>query len=270
LFQRPDRTYDLDRLLPARIATDPLSPLHQAVRLIPEGSRVLDVGAGNGLLAHVLALRRAAFVIDGIEPNPRAAEIAAPYYRKFHVGFAEEFGDEIRAENYDVLVLADVIEHTVDPVSFLRNLAALAPSARLIVSIPNVAFAAVRMALLEGRFDYVDSGLLERTHLRFFTLATVERVFDSAGLAIERRIFLKRNAFETEIDAAPGSLLDVATLLRMRSDALSATYQFQFVLARSGGITVDETYGRGTSAGSILHAYARRHVLGRRRTSLRD
>jgi 2-polyprenyl-3-methyl-5-hydroxy-6-metoxy-1,4-benzoquinol methylase len=265
LFERPDTTYDLDPDAVDRVLADPVNPLHHAARLIPKQSVVLDVGAGNGLLARVLAAGRRQVVIDGIEPNPRAAEIAAPFYRTFYVGQAEEMADRLDAERYDFLVLADVIEHTANPLEFLQTVTAIAPSARVLLSVPNVAFAAVRMALVHGRFDYVDSGLLERTHLRFFTLATLERLFELAALVVERRVLLKKSVFETEIDAAPTSLADVAELVRLRRDPLSSVYQIVFVLGRTDVEAAQEEYGKATTLAEILGAYrARRRVLGGR------
>jgi 2-polyprenyl-3-methyl-5-hydroxy-6-metoxy-1,4-benzoquinol methylase len=258
LFERPDTTYELDPEAVARVLADPVNPLHQAARLIPERSLVLDVGAGNGLLARVLTARRSQVVVDGIEPNPRAAELAAPFYRNFHVGPAEAFADQIRAEPYDFVVLADVIEHTADPLEFLQSLTASTPTARLLLSAPNVAFAAVRLALLRGRFDYVDSGLLERTHLRFFTLETLERLFELAGLVVERQVLLKKSMFASEIDAAPRSIADVAEAVRLRRDPLSCVYQFLFVLGRTAVDAVHEEFGRPATVAEILGAYRAR------------
>jgi 2-polyprenyl-3-methyl-5-hydroxy-6-metoxy-1,4-benzoquinol methylase len=255
MFERPDTTYALAPEAAARVLADPVNPLHQISRVIPDGSRVLDVGAGNGLLAQVLHARRIGLVLDGIEPSAGAAELAAPHYRTMRVGFAEEFLDEIRGESYDYLVLADVIEHTTNPLAFVRTLVDAAPRARLVVSVPHIAFVAVRMALLHGRFDYVDSGLLERTHLRFFTQATLARLWELAGLHVERRILLKKSAFASELDATPTSLADVFELARLRRDPLSSVYQFVFVLGHGAGAPTHEEFGRTTSLAEILGSY---------------
>ena len=75
------------------------------------------------------------------------------------------------AINYDFVVMADVIEHLARPDKVLAEFRRrIAPSTKVCVSTPNVAFVSVRIALLNGVFDDVDSGILERTHLRFFTL----------------------------------------------------------------------------------------------------
>ncbi len=88
---------------------------------------------------------------------------------------------------YDAIVCADVIEHVPDPAGVLRDLRkAAAPDATFIISVPNVAHLAVRMMLLFGRFPKMDRGILDRTHLHFFTKDTATALLQSAGLKIEQ------------------------------------------------------------------------------------
>ncbi len=262
MFNREGATYAVDPEAVERILADETNPLHRVSEVIPDGSTVLDIGAGNGLLAAVLQRAHSGITIDAIEPSADAAEIARSLYRSFEVGYAQDYLEQISSGGYDFIVLADVIEHVADPLAFLQELAAAMPDdARLLISVPNVAFAALRMSLLGGRFDYVDSGLLERTHLRFFTLATLEKVFDGAGLRIERRVLHKKGAFQSEIELKP-SLLDLVTLARLRRDSLAATYQFFFVLTKSGGgEPVYEEYGSRTTYADL----ARNYIVGKRR-----
>jgi methionine biosynthesis protein MetW len=257
MFIRPDETYELDPTVVDLILGDPTSPLHRVSQIVEDGTSVLDIGAGNGLLAAVLERTHDRVAIDGIEPNPHAAALAAPRYRSFHVGYAQDFRDEIASAQYDYVVLADVIEHMVDPLAFLRELKEMVDSGtRLLVSVPNVAFAAVRIELMRGRFEYVDSGLLERTHVRFFTLETLETLLAAAGLYVERRVLHQKSAFHSEIRLTP-SLLDVLLLARLRKDPLAATYQFFFVLRTQRTAPVeDEVYGAGTTLRQLARQYA--------------
>ena len=198
LFTRPDSTYEALPEAVDWVLRDAASPHHRIAKLIPDGSSVLDVGAGNGLLARVLHATQRDVAIDGIEPNPHAAALATPYYRRFYEGFAED-PLEPHSERYDFIVLADVIEHIADPLAFLRRFVDEMPrETRIVIDTPNVAFGAVRLALLNGDFDYVDSGLLERTHLRFFTLATLRKLVDSLGLNVEKLYLLQRNMLTSE------------------------------------------------------------------------
>ena len=91
------------------------------------------------------------------------------------------------AGEYDVIVFADVLEHLRDPERVLRSLAPfLARGGRVLASIPNVAHWSIRWRLLAGRWQYQDRGILDRTHLRFFTRETALALFASAGLAVTR------------------------------------------------------------------------------------
>src|SRR5262249_49882611 len=86
---------------------------------------------------------------------------------------------------FDVVVCADVLEHLPEPERLLAKIAAwLAPRGTLLVSLPNVAHVSVRAALLAGRFPYADRGILDRTHLRFYTRASGQRLLEDAGFRI--------------------------------------------------------------------------------------
>ena len=97
------------------------------------------------------------------------------------------------------------------------------------MSTPNIAFASVRLALLCGRFDYTDSGLLERTHLRFYTRATLLRLFHISGLHIAAEIHCLRNPFSMEV-ALDDLWFSPALLWRIDRDPLSRVYQFFYQL----------------------------------------
>jgi SAM-dependent methyltransferase len=86
---------------------------------------------------------------------------------------------------FDILVLSDILEHVSDPLDVLaRHLRFLAPGGHVLISLPNIAIWNVRLALLFGRFEYQDTGTLDRTHMRFFTRRSVRAFFEQAGLEI--------------------------------------------------------------------------------------
>jgi O-antigen biosynthesis protein len=121
-----------------------------------------------------------------------------------------------------------VLEHLRDPLRALQSLSAfLRPEGYFVVSLPNVAHASVRLALLEGRFAYQELGLLDSTHLRFFTRESMEKMFDEAELAIVEmhRQELEIQASEVSFDTSviPDTLMDV-----LRHDVDARTYQFIF------------------------------------------
>jgi len=95
-------------------------------------------------------------------------------------------------KEYDFVVLADVIEHVADPLEFLKQLRTIVSlNTKILISVPNIAFGAIRIELLNGIFDYVDSGIRERTHLRFFTLKTIYELVNELGMNLERIYFLQ-------------------------------------------------------------------------------
>jgi 2-polyprenyl-3-methyl-5-hydroxy-6-metoxy-1,4-benzoquinol methylase len=155
--------------------------------LVPrEAVRVLDVGCGFGALGRLLVQRGC--IVHGVERNPDAARHLEGVYARYLIGDVERSVQALGGERYDCLVFADILEHLVDPWSALaRYTELLAPGGRVVASIPNIRNIAVLADLaVRGRWRYRDTGLLDRTHLRFFTRAEIEALFRGAGLAIER------------------------------------------------------------------------------------
>lgn len=150
--------------------------------------RLLDVGCGNGATGAAAKERWPGLVAIGIEIVPEAARRAQDRLDRVVVGSAETL--DWRAEGIagvDAVLLADVLEHLADPWRFLAGLRhALSDDAVVVASIPNVANLWLLEELASGRFDYASDGLLDSTHLRFFTRATIASMFDGAGFEIER------------------------------------------------------------------------------------
>ncbi|MGE5235495.1 MAG: class I SAM-dependent methyltransferase [Acidobacteriota bacterium] len=147
-------------------------------------ARILDVGAARGFLGELLG--QVGHTVVGIERDPEAARLAAPHYAALHVADAQHLGD-IPEAPFDVIVAGDVLEHLAEPLAALRDLVGmLAPGGRVIVTVPNVAFLAIRVGLACGRFDYRPRGILDGTHLRFFTWRSLHRLCVDAGLRVVR------------------------------------------------------------------------------------
>jgi 2-polyprenyl-3-methyl-5-hydroxy-6-metoxy-1,4-benzoquinol methylase len=90
-------------------------------------------------------------------------------------------------QGHQVVICADILEHTPDPSNELHRLVCLQPSRSVFfISVPNIANIWVRLNLLFGRFNYTDRGILDRTHLRFFTRSTITQMISTAGLEIEK------------------------------------------------------------------------------------
>jgi hypothetical protein len=166
-----------------RLHRDPGSSHQQIARQVRRLARgpVLDVGAAQGFLGQLL--NGSGLVLDAIEPDPQCADACRPLYRSVFNGAVEDF--RLAGEKYRVVVCGDVLEHTVDPLGVLRTLKGLAADdAVFIVSLPNVAHLAVRMMLFFGQFPRMDRGILDRTHLHFFTRDTAEQLLRQVGLGV--------------------------------------------------------------------------------------
>jgi 2-polyprenyl-3-methyl-5-hydroxy-6-metoxy-1,4-benzoquinol methylase len=159
--------------------------LAQAVLdVAPPGGRVFEGGVSSGYFASVLT--RAGLRVDGHELDPAAAARARRVCEHVYVGDLQAFDVAELEGTYDVLLFGDTLEHVADPVAVLRQLATrLAPRGALVVSVPNVANWAIRLSLLLGRFRYTDRGILDRTHLRFYTRTTLVEMIESAGFTVQ-------------------------------------------------------------------------------------
>lgn len=125
----------------------------------------LDVGSGSGIMGGYLK-ELAVPIVHGVEPHLESRQHTAHIYDQLSAGL-----QELAAERqYDLILLLDVLEHTPDPFSYFAEISKLlAPGGRLLLSLPNIAHWSVRLPLLFGKFDYTDRGILDRTHLQFFT-----------------------------------------------------------------------------------------------------
>lgn len=265
LFERPATSFEIDPLAIERVLADEANPLNRIVRSIPRGASVLDIGAGNGMLGRLLRVTNRDATVHGLEPDPVAAAMAKSCYDRLYECTAEQYLDDAgHPSEFDAVVLADVIEHFSDPERILRRLSErLSKHTRVYISTPNVAFAPIRVALLNGRFDYVESGILERTHLRFFTLKSLQKLLESSRLFAEATMFLKRNPMQMEVriqDYSVGAL----TLRRILRDELASVYQFLFIVGtepRGGAVTFHGDGGSAIVVKYLLHRARRRLAM---------
>lgn len=204
---------------------DPGSTHTKIVSLVPPATRVLEFGCATGYMSEVLKNRLGCTVV-GVEIDRDAAALAEQHTERVIVGDAEkiDYAAELAGEEFDVVLFADVLEHLKEPADLLRRVRPfVAENGVVIASIPNIAHASVRLALLGGEFRYRDWGLLDDTHLRFFTRASIQDLFEESGYAITNWLRQRLDIGETEIDVpqVPDSVREW-----LASDPEATTYQF--------------------------------------------
>jgi 2-polyprenyl-3-methyl-5-hydroxy-6-metoxy-1,4-benzoquinol methylase len=172
------------------------------------GRRVLDVGCGGGALGSALKAAGAAYVA-GVERHPAAAAEARDRLDLLLEGDLATLPLPFSLGEFDYVIFADVLEHVPDPEAVVRRyLPYLAPTGRVVVSVPNMRFYLVLLRLAADRWAYVDSGVRDRTHLRIFTRRSLEAMLGSLGLRVER---LSRNYRLFEDQSSIGRVGALAT-----------------------------------------------------------
>ncbi|MEA3334074.1 MAG: methyltransferase domain-containing protein [Pseudomonadota bacterium] len=211
-------------------------------RWMKPGSTVLELGPATGYFTKYLQ-QNLGCTVDCVELSASMAERAAAYCRQMWVADLDEITleDRFKRETYDYIVVADVLEHLKNPEKILSSLwLLLKQSGSLLLSLPNISHAAVIGDLLQGRFCYRDEGLLDRTHLRFFTGADARILLRQCGYKIARMDKVSVLPEDTEFGDDFADLpADIQNTLLKRPDAL--TYQF-IIEATPGGVQVADSY----------------------------
>jgi GT2 family glycosyltransferase/2-polyprenyl-3-methyl-5-hydroxy-6-metoxy-1,4-benzoquinol methylase len=162
----------------------------EVIALIPTTARnVLELGCAGGALGAALKQRQPCRV-TGLEYVAEVAQRAEPRLDRVLVGDCEALDLDalFQPGEFDCVVAADVLEHLRDPELFLQRLKPfLAPEATIVASIPNVRNVHVLKSVVEGYWTYQDAGILDRTHLRFFTRREIDAMFARLGCTIEER-----------------------------------------------------------------------------------
>jgi 2-polyprenyl-3-methyl-5-hydroxy-6-metoxy-1,4-benzoquinol methylase len=204
---------------------DPASTHSKIVSLVPPATRVLEFGCATGYMSKVLKDRLGCTVV-GVEIDSEAAALAEQHAERVIVGDAEkiDYAAELAGEEFDVVLFADVLEHLKEPADVLRRVRPfVAENGVVVASIPNIAHASVRLALLGGEFRYREWGLLDDTHLRFFTRASIQDLFEETGYVVTHWLRQRLDVGETEIQVPP---VPEAVREWLASDPEATTYQF--------------------------------------------
>ena len=154
--------------------------------------RILDIGCWRGALGRGILTHRKV-LLEGVDINQASldeAQSRGGYERIYCLDLNHTHFDEIPDESYDVIVCGDVLEHTIAPAKILECLQRkLKPDGHIVVSLPNIGFIWYRIQLLAGRWEYRDSGVMDRTHLKFFTYHSMRRFFRD----LQPRLYIEKS-----------------------------------------------------------------------------
>ena len=169
----------------------PFSIDAQSMTLIEKGKRVLELGSATGFMSQYMTDTLNCTVI-GVELNPKQADIGKRWCKDIVVGDieSEKTLQSIREQvrllgGIDIILASSILEHLKEPGCVLKQVSdLLEANGYIVVSLPNIAHWTARKDLMLGRFEYQDYGIMDRTHLRFFTIDSGRRLIEGAGFRI--------------------------------------------------------------------------------------
>jgi 2-polyprenyl-3-methyl-5-hydroxy-6-metoxy-1,4-benzoquinol methylase len=240
---------------------------------INNGQEVLEIGCASGIQTRHFK-ERLGCRVTGIEIDPLAAEDARPYCESLIIGSIEELdlpealGDKL----FDAITFADVLEHLIDPAGTLIKVRPfLKEGGSLIASIPNIAHAAICWELAHGRFDYQKFGLLDNTHIRFFTKKNMVKLFEDTGYRILSMDRVIKTSQETEFNVHCGSAQDQSFLDWICEQNPEAhTYQFIIKACLATNDPQESSYQQLESLDTIHQLEAKIGELNRQNIGLQS
>ena len=182
---RMNTPYDL--AVDRQVLHDLYHPIGLSLSMIGDGKHVLELGCATGYITRLLTQEYHCRV-TGVEYMPEAAEQARPYCAKLVIGDVESEAVLQHLDGlYDVILAGDVLEHLRYPDRLLTRLrSALRPSGYWVISVPNIAHWSARKELLLGRFNFTARGIMDASHLRWFTIHTLTEMLHRTGYAVMR------------------------------------------------------------------------------------
>ena len=204
----------------------PNSAPERVIRVVGKDKRVLELGTGPGSITRFL--KDNGCRVTGLELDEEAIEIVTPYCERiYRCNLNDPAWPSIVSDysRFEVIVLADVLEHLYDPWEVLKSVhGLLADDGYVVVSLPHSGHNSVITCLLRGDFDYQPWGILDKTHIRFFGIKNIATLFAEAGLKIVSVEFVVKKPEQTEF-AEQWRLLPTTTKLALSSNRFGNVYQ---------------------------------------------
>lgn len=163
-----------------------------ALEEVPRNSFVLDVGCATGFMGKYLKDKKKCEVV-GLEKRKEEAHQAEKILNNVVIGdienalVAKDILKVTKNKKFDVVLATSLIEHVAKPDEAIKTMMRLLkPHGRLVITTPNIAHWSIRLSLVKGNFDYSEYGILDTTHLHFFTLKTFKELFEKNGLQVKK------------------------------------------------------------------------------------
>jgi tetratricopeptide (TPR) repeat protein/glycosyltransferase involved in cell wall biosynthesis len=242
----------------AKPVSDKPDSYYQNVRrdiipLVPEdASCILEIGCAAGGTGKELKKRAGVFVA-GVEQDPEAARMAREALDDVVEGNVETLNLPYAENSFDCILFADVLEHLIDPLAVLKKLRKyLKPEGTVVASLPNVQFLGVVHHLVEGNWTYEKEGILDETHLRFFTFKEMEKFFAKAGFEIGQVEETLDPRFNDYNPTYPASLnIGRITINDLSEEEFRRFFVFQYKVAARKKVDNTQTLDRPERAGSL-------------------
>jgi glycosyltransferase involved in cell wall biosynthesis len=254
------------RRFPYQVKTqDPYSSQRIAVECAarhPNKQSLLEIGPGSGAMTE--QFQQMGYQVTVVESNPQFAKMARRHAAHVICQDVETIQwDEL--SKYDVVILADILEHLRDPLYILEKCVDhLNAEGRILITLPNAAHWSVRLELLWGRFQYRPRGILDQTHLRFFTRDSARSIIKMAGLQV-REDWAIPIPLPLLIPAADenGPLAYVHILNHVFTQAWKSllAYQWGFWCAAEAGVHIGRINQSGPSGNNLMFPFSSRRTL---------
>lgn len=208
------------------------STIYQTASRIKKGSRVLDIGSGNGSLSSLLLAMEKDVTIDAIElkePDEKIKKL----YRKLYCDSIENAITYLDLSQYDYIVMLDVLEHLYDPYTLLKEIYKLTTlQTTCIFSVPNIAHGSIILSLIDENFEYQNEGLLDRTHIRFFTKKTFLEIVNRIQFHTNEIITIQYDILCTKITISSSFINKIMYLFFLFTKQKNE-FQYIFILSKN-------------------------------------